>query len=258
MRPVFGLVATALVFAACLFLLNYDPGLGPADGSKPRLVVLCAAGLKGPVERLAKSFEADTGIPVTLELGGSQSLFAHLADPARRADVFLPADESYVRIARQTGLVGDGVPLARMRAVVITLKPASPPDWATLVSGRLRVAQADPAVAAVGKLTKDALAPAAWHVLHDATTVYKPTVADVLNGVRLGAVDAGIVWDAIVYPHPDLAAASLPELGGVTARVEAAVAARGANPLAAERFVRYLADPARGEAAFRDAGYAAR
>jgi molybdenum ABC transporter molybdate-binding protein len=258
MRPAFSLSATALVFASCLLLLNNDPGLGPSDGSKPRLVVLCAAGLKGPVEQLAQSFEADTGIPVTLELGGSQSLFAHLADPARRADVFLPADESYVRIAREKGLVGDGVPLARMQAVVITLKPATPPDWATLVSGRLKVAQADPAVAAVGKLTKQALTPADWQALHSATTVYKPTVADVLNAVRLGAVDAGIVWDAIVVPHADLVPAQLPELAGVTARVEAAVAARGANPLAAEQFVRYLADPARGGAAFRAAGYAAR
>jgi molybdenum ABC transporter molybdate-binding protein len=258
MRTVYGCLATILVLSICLVLLNADPGLGPADGAKPRLVVLCAAGLKGPVEQLARSFEADSGIAVTLELGGSQSLFAHLADPARRADVFLPADESYVRIARAKGLVGDGVPLARMQAVVITVQPASPPDWPALVSGRLKVAQADPAVAAVGKLTKDALAPADWQALDTATTVYKPTVADVLNAVRLGAVEAGIVWDAIVVPHADLAPRQLPELAGVTARVEAAVAVRGANPLAAEQFVRYLADPARGGVAFTAAGYPAR
>jgi len=254
-RAVIPFFASVVVLVICLALLHSDPGLGPTDVSKPRLVVLCAAGLKGPVERLAAAFEADTGIRVTLELGGSQSLFAHLADPHRRADVFLPADESYVRIARANGLVGEGVPLARMHAVVIALKPATPPDWATLVSGRHRVAQADPAVAAIGKLTKDGLPPANWQALDKATTVYKPTVADVLNAVRLGAVDSGIVWDAIVVPHLDLAAAVPPELAGVTARVEAAVAVRGASPAAAERFVRYLADPTRGGAAFRAAGY---
>jgi molybdate transport system substrate-binding protein len=256
MRPVYGFVATILVLVVCLLFLNSDPGFGSADGGKPRLVVLCAAGLKGPVEQLARSFEADTGIAVTLELGGSQSLFAHLDDPARRADVFLPADESYVRIAREKGLVGEGVPVAQMHAVVIVRAPAEPPTWSALVSGRLKVAQADPAVAAVGKLTKEALQPADWQALDAATTVYKPTVADVLNAVRLGAVDAGIVWDAIVHPHPDLTAATVPELAGVTARVEAAVAARGANPLAAKQFVRYLADSARGGSAFRAAGYA--
>jgi molybdate transport system substrate-binding protein len=256
MRAIHGFAATVLALIGSIILLNADPGLNPTDTARPRLVVLCAAGLKGPVEQLSRSFEADTGIPVTLELGGSQSLFAHLADPHRRADVFLPADESYVRIARGSGLVGEGVPLARMHAVVIALKPAAPPDWATLVSGRRRVAQADPAVAAVGKLTKETLAPADWQALDAATTVYKPTVADVLNAVRLGAVDCGIVWDAIVPPHPDLAAAAIPELAGVIARVEAAVAKQGANPVAAERFVRYLADPARGGAVFRAAGYA--
>ena len=110
----------------------------------------------------------------------------------------------------------------------------------------------------MGKLTKEALRPADWRALDAATTVYKPTVADVLNAVRLGAVDAGIVWDAIVLPHPDLVSSSPPQLEKVVARVEAAVAVNGPNRLAAERFVRYLADPARGGEAFRNAGYTAR
>ncbi len=258
MRPVHGFLASAVVLAGCLIFLHSNPGLGPDDSTHPRIVVLCAAGLKGPLEPLARSFEADTGIAVTLEFGGSQSLFTQLSDPGRRTDVFLPADESYVRLAREKGLVGEGVSLASMQGVVVVRKPALPPAWADLVSGRLRVAQADPSVAAIGKRTKEALSPGDWQTLHAATTVYKPTVADVLNAVRLGSVDAGIVWDAIVIPHPDLLAVNLPELAGVTARVEVAIAVRGPNPLGAERFVRYLADPARGGAVFRAAGYAGR
>src|SRR5262245_37171138 len=99
MRATHVFLTSAVVLFTCGFLLQSDPGLGPADAGRPRLVVLVAAGLKGPLEQLAASFEADTGIPVSLELGGSQSLFAHLADPHRRADVFLPADASYVRVA---------------------------------------------------------------------------------------------------------------------------------------------------------------
>ncbi|HEY2786575.1 MAG TPA: molybdate ABC transporter substrate-binding protein [Fimbriiglobus sp.] len=256
MRALHWFLGTAAVLAGCFFFLQSDPGLGPGDSSKPRIVVLCAAGLKGPLESIARSFESDTGIAVELDFGGSQTLFARLSDPHRPADVFLPADESYIRIAREKALVGGGTALVSMQAVVIVRKPASPPTWADLTSGRLRVAQADPSVAAVGRRTQEALAPADWRALNAATTVYKPTVSDVLNAVRLGGVDAGVVWDAIVLPHPDLLAVHLPQLAGVTARVEAAVAVKGPNPHATERFVRYLADPTRGGAAFRTAGYA--
>src|SRR6185436_18382884 len=98
--PAYSLLASILILAACLILL-IAPGLRTDDSARPRLVVLCAAGLKGPIDDLARSFEADTGIAVSLEFGGSQSLFAQLDDPGRKADVFLPADESYVRIARE-------------------------------------------------------------------------------------------------------------------------------------------------------------
>ena len=49
------------------------------------------------------------------------------------------------------------------------------------------------------------------------------TVNGVASTVRLGAADAGIVWDAVAHQSPQLTVVRLPELGGVTARVLVAV-----------------------------------
>jgi molybdenum ABC transporter molybdate-binding protein len=73
--------------------------------------------------------------------------------------------------------------------------------------------------------------------------------------VRLGSVDAGIVWDAVVAQQPDLTVVKLPELAGVTARVQLAVVKDSTQPTAALEFARYLAAPDKGLTHFRRHGF---
>ena len=93
-----------------------------------------------------------------------------------------------------------------------------------LMRDGVRIAQANPEAAAVGKVTKAALTKAGrWADLEKNIVVTKPTVNDVANDVVIGAVDAGFVWDATVRQNPHLEAVALPEFADVHAHVAVGV-----------------------------------
>ena len=87
------------------------------------------------------------------------------------------------------------------------------------------------------------------------TQVFKLTVNDVANDINVGAVDAGIVWDATISQYPGLEAVPIPELSKKKAHVCVAVLKTCKEPTAALRFARYLAARDKGLEEFKRAGF---
>lgn len=254
--PVLVVAGTLLVLGVCGYLLVRGGGeAGPAAG-RP-LVVLCAAALKPAMTATAADFERETGTPVVFDFGNSGEVLARAGRRAD-ADLFLPADDSFVRLAEERGLVAEVAPLARMRAVVVT-RPGNPRGivtYADLLKPDLKLGQANPDAAAIGKVTRDRLRKAGrWDALAANTRVQHATVTDALNAVQFGATDAAIVWDVVAATDPSLAVVRLPELDGATGRVELALLKSSPDPEAARRFVRFVRDPERGGRYFRAAGF---
>jgi molybdenum ABC transporter molybdate-binding protein len=248
-------LASVGLLAVLVALLLWSPDEG-ADGDGP-VVVYCAAGIKASVEAVAKEYEAKYGVPVQIQYGASATLLANV-EVSRRGDLYLPADDSYIETARAKGLLAETIPLATMRPVLAV--PRGNPRGITSLGGLLRedvrIAQANPDAAAVGKLTRDALTRSGhWEAVGRRTTVYKPTVNDVANDVQLGTVDAGFVWDALVRQVPGLEAVPLPELDGTRAHVSVGVLASCTQPAAALRFARYLGARDRGLVEFERCGF---
>ena len=246
-----GLLAVgSLVVLAGLAVVLFRPGRSPA------VVVFCAAALRPAMEATAAGFTRDTGRAVEFRFGNSETMLAQAGRPGD-GDLFAPADDSYVRLAEERGLVASTRPLARMRAVVLAA-PGNPYHVRTLddlTGGSLRVAQATPDGAAVGKVTRDHLrATGRWDALAGRTTVYVGTVTDAANAVQVGAVDAAVVWDAVAFQYPKLATVRLPELDGAVGRVAVAVLKGGPSGADAERFADYAAGPG-GKAAFGANGF---
>jgi molybdenum ABC transporter molybdate-binding protein len=221
-------------------------------------VAYVAPAVRVPAEAIARDYEAETGRRVELRFGASEDILtkAGMVNPSDPADLFLPADESYIQMARERGLVAEQVPAATMRAVVLTAKgnPKGIAAWPDLLRDGVKVAVPNPA-AAVGKLTRDHLAATGrWAALlpHAVDT---GTVTEAANAARVGSVDAAMVWDAVAANYPGQEVLLLPELAGVTARVEVAVLSQSADPAAALRFARY-ATADRGLRHFRVAGFA--
>ena len=242
--------AASLALLAVLVARLASPPPAAAEGP---ILVYCAAGLRPPIEACL----AASGQKADLSYGGSQTLLVN-AEVSRRGDLFIPGDEGYLRLAREKGLLAETVPLARMRAVLAVRKgnPKGIRSLDDLAKPDLKLAQANPEAAAVGKLVKAALEKAGrWALVKEHTAVLKPTVNEVANDLKLGAADAGFVWDATVKQYPELEAVAIPEVAGVTANISAGVLKTSARPAAALRFARWLASSDRGGPAFAKDGY---
>lgn len=250
-------LGSVAVMAGLIALLAYTPGNKPAAGVKP-LVVYCAAGIKPPVEQIARQYEQEFGVPIRLQYGGSNTLVANI-EISRVGDLYLPADDSYIDMAREKGLLEEVIPVARMHVVLAVAKgnPKHVDGMEDLLRGDVVLAQANPDAAAVGKLTRDALtASGHWDEINRRTKVFKPTVPDVAADVKVGTVDASFVWDVTVKQMaPALEAVQLPELKDAVAEVGICVLKSSEQPTAALRFARYLAARDKGLATFQKHGF---
>jgi molybdate transport system substrate-binding protein len=256
-------VALAALVAALYWLPTGDAG--PAAGStRPSsstgsILVYCAAGVRKPVEAAARAYEREHGVRVQLQYGGSQTLLTN-AKLANTGDLYVPADDAYVELARNEGLIAETAALATMRPVLAVRRgnPKSIRSLADLARDDVRIGLADPKAAAIGKVVADALAAAGkWSPIERRVTVTKPTVNDVATDVHLGTIDAAFVWDATVRQMPGQleAVADVPELRGRVSTVSGCVLKTAADPAAAGRFLRYLSSSDRGAPQFEAAGF---
>ena len=69
------------------------------EGSEP-LVVYCAEALRMPLEASARDYEQKFGQKVYLHFGPSQTILTNLLI-TKQGDLFLPADDSYIDLARK-------------------------------------------------------------------------------------------------------------------------------------------------------------
>lgn len=227
-----------------------------AGGGRP-LVVYCAAGIQPPVEAVVRAYEREFGVVVQLQYGGSQTLLANI-EKAKIGDLYLPADDSYVELAKAKGLIAETIPLARQTAILAVRKgnPKQIHSIRDLMRDDVRVAQANPDAAAIGKVTRDALRSAGlWDALERKTTVFKGTVNDVANDVKVGAVDAGFIWDAQLAQYPELDRVDAPQLAGATSLISVCVLKSAEQATAALRFARYLGARDKGLIEFAKYGY---
>ncbi len=245
-----GSLALLAAMAGLLLLTSPNPSQGP-------VVLFCAAGLRPAVEAAAKDYEKDCGVAVHLQYGGSQTILAN-AEVSRTGDLYLPADETYMDLARAKGLLDEAILLARMRPVLAVRKgnPKGIRGLPDLVREGVRVVQANPDAAAIGKFVRDALRRTGeWEKLKERTLDFKSTVNEVANDLKLGSADAGFVWDATVKQYPELEAVEVPALAGSEARISVGVLRSSRQPAAALRFARFLAARDRGQREFARQGF---
>lgn len=251
----------SIIVAALLAAGLYKHATAHED---PPLVVLAAVSLRSTVEAAAFEYEAETGRAVKLRYGASDEMLHNVIFPpdlAAPADVFLPADDSYIKQAHDLGLIDREFPLATMRPVVLTSRgnPKAIAQWADLTREDVTVSLADP-TAAIGKLVRVRLiADGKWRTVAP-RVVGSGTVVDSANATKIGSADAAIVWDVVAAryigdPEPRQVALALPELADIVARVSVATLNQSRDQAEARRFARYLTSK-RGANHFRAAGFA--
>jgi molybdate transport system substrate-binding protein len=249
--------AVGALIASVVVLVVLSLALSRHQAPSQQLTIYCAAGLREPMEAIRAAYQKENNLELTIQYGGSSTLLGNLRLD-NDADLFLPADDSYIDIAKNENLVTEEFPIAKMRPVVAVKKgnPLGIHSLNDLLNKDVRISMTDPAAAATGNLVQEALEQIGkWETFNSRVTVFKGTVSEVAADLQVGAADAAIIWDAMLKQLPAFEEAPLPELADVTANVVVGVVAKGKHAQAARNVAQYLAAPDKGQRFFIDAGF---
>jgi len=258
MNPMRSVAWGSLVaIAGLVALLAWNSSPPARSPVRESLVVYCAAGLKPAVEAAAADYQREQQGAIQLQYGGSGTLLNNLK-VARRGDLFIPGDAGFVELGRSNRLLAEVLPLARMSAVIAVPRgnPKGIASVRDLLRDGVRLSLGNPDSVAIGTVARAALVRSGdWPALSARALVFKPTVNDVANDVKLAAVDAGIVWDATLRQYPELEAVRVPELATARSEVSVCVLRSSTRPTEALRFARYLSARDRGMRRFQESGF---
>jgi molybdenum ABC transporter molybdate-binding protein len=264
-----GAVAAIIAFSALLYTG------GPQAGDDAHVLrVQCAAGLREPMERIARMYENEPankqrGLTIALNYGGSDLLLSQLEiNKFDKSDLFLAADDQFTDQAKQKGLAAECLPLAWQRPVIVVSKgnPKEIESFDDLLREDVRLVTGNPQETAIGKAVRKQLSSLKlentdrWQQLEQQIIrrgVFKPTVTDAANDVKIGAIDAAIVWDstAVMPSYRDaFDVIHLDEFETDPSLVTLCVLNSSPNAAAALKFARYVAARDRGLKVFEEMG----
>jgi molybdenum ABC transporter molybdate-binding protein len=247
------LLGTVCLIGVLVFVLKV--GTSPRDTDSELLIVYSAAGMRVPMEQIVDDYMAEYGVMIEIQFNGSNTLLNQLqTDKFTAVDLYIAADDFYTDKAVELGLASETIPIAHQRPVIAVHKNSKKAirSLDDLLRDDVIVAIANPDQAAVGKATRNQLAKIIvgdtnrWAQLEAHVTksgVFKPTVNDIANDIKIGSVDAAIVWDSTVTMpkfKEDLVAVPIPELDGDPNLVSIAVLRSSPNKPSALRFARYV------------------
>lgn len=257
-RTVFIMVASlAAVCALFLLLMDNDAASKPGTTSDQPVMLHCAASNYAVLEAIAAEYEAEYGRKVQIQSGPSQSLLSSI-EVSGAGELFLPADDSFLQIGRDKNLISEILPIARMQGVIAVRRgnPKQIKSFNDLLRDDVQLVQANTDASAIGKLTRKILkATGQWEELDQATDAYLGTVTDVAKDLSVGAADAGIVYDAVLHPYPDLEFVELDEFRQLDSQVSIGVISTSRLPTAALHFARYVSAHDRGQKHYAEHGY---
>ncbi len=255
------LLGSVVVVVALMFLMSSSTPKRPAgnnpSGEAEPLVLFCAASNRAVMESIKTQYEREFHRSIQIQYGASQTLLASI-EVSGTGDLFLPADDSFIDMGSQKGLLSEVLPLATMRGVVAVKRgnPKGVRAFPDLLRADIRLVQASPEASAIGKRTREALIENKhWDRLESATLAFQTTVTDVANDLVVESADAGIIYDAILKSYPKLESIELPELSGIVSQVSLAVISGSKQPQAALHFARYVAARDRGLKHYADHGF---
>jgi len=252
-RPVLVLISLlALLAAALWWLVNDQNEILPGRGS---LLVHCGAGMRKPMNEIARQYEEEFGVKVILQFGGSGALESQLE--VAGGDLYLPADQSYLESVRSKGLLRESMPVTKLSAGIVVPKgnPKGISSLQDLAREGMKISLGEKS-ASVGKYT--------WKVLNledllggiePNVIVTKPTVNMIVEDVAMGAVDASIAWDAVAKSFPEVEWIPVPEFTKRSKLAGIGVLASSKDATRALHFARYVTSRDRGRKVFSEMGF---
>jgi molybdate transport system substrate-binding protein len=226
---------------------------------RPAVTVFAAISLTEPLERLAAAFKSATGVEVTLNLSGSNTLATQILNGGP-ADVFVSADEVQMDRVASAGLLAAGTRRQLLSNRLVVIVPAAstipfqvPADLAG--PSVTRFAIGDPEAVPAGRYAATYLkARGVWAQL-ESRLVYFPHVRATATAVAQGVAQAGIVYRTDARAEQGVRVLlEIDEDPHWAIRYPAAIVARAPHPDAARRFLVFLEQPS-SRKVFEEAGF---
>ena len=226
-------------------------------GGQPRgsLYVLVGAGIRRALEPLKADFEKTHNCTVRVNYAGAGTLLGQLQTGAQ-ADLYLPGDMWYVDRAAERGMVASRR-LVAWFVPVIGVRKGNPKGIKTLedlARPGLRVGLGRAEACAIGNVSQTILRDYALDGKVKAE-FEALTVNRLADQVKMGALDAALIWDAVAKQYPqDIEEVRLEDGMFYAAPLAIAVLKRSKNKALAQEFADFAASEA-GAKHFRDNFY---
>jgi molybdate transport system substrate-binding protein len=244
-----GLLAGAVLNASCF---------GCGQRRESQLMLHCGAGIRPPVAELVEAFGRRHGVKVECNFAGSEVLLSTIKLRGS-GDLYMPGDEYYVKLAEKHGLIASSETVCFLVPVILVQKgnARNISSLADLVRPGVKVGLGDPRICAIGRLMPELFAKngLSWEAARGEVKYWSPTVNELGDKVKLGALDAVIVWDAVAAYYADAAdAIAIPPKQNVISTVAVGLLNSSRNLTLARDFVALLTS-AEGKAIFRKHHY---
>lgn len=244
----------AALAAVCLVLSTAVPA-GAATAAELHAYV--GAGLRPPVDTLIEMFQAEAGIAVHAEYGGSGQLLSRFQETGK-GDLFIPGSTLYTDKLRNQGSIAEVRALVLHGPVLaVTLDQASTiTSFADLAKPGVRLGLGDPQAMALGRTAEEILNKSGQgEAIRRNVTVHAATVKQLALYVLDGNVDAAIIGMADAAQNAGkLVFVTIPADWYTPDQVPVAVLTTAVDPVAAKRFADFLASE-RGLAVFQRFGF---
>jgi molybdate transport system substrate-binding protein len=247
---------------AVVILLGYlvmsPPKRLTDSDSSDSVMLFCAAGVQLPVADTIHQINEELNLKVEVLYSGTGVLLNNLRT-AKKGDLYLAADTSFIDLAKSYDLIDETVPLAKIRPVIAVYKgnPKKIKSLADLLKKDIKFALANEG-ASIGKVSKKVLEKIGkWNEYKKKASVFKPTVNDIALDVKLKTVDAAIIWDANARQMKELEYVSVPELDKEVQEITIAVLKTCQDPATSLKVCRYLQAPEKGQKNFEKYHYEA-
>jgi len=166
------------------------------------IVVLCGASMRAPMEEIKKQYESISGDKILMNYGGSGELCTQIK-LSGDGDVFV-AHDPFVPWAEEQGLLDKSSTIGYLNIVIVVPKKSEISSFNDLTKPGIRLGIGDTTYSTSGQVVKNALknAPFGNAIMSNVVAQSKGHQTR-CNYIINGALDAGIVWNAVAETFRD-------------------------------------------------------
>ncbi|MEG1448807.1 MAG: molybdate ABC transporter substrate-binding protein [Oscillospiraceae bacterium] len=181
------------------------------DAQQQSLFVYCGAGLKKPMEKIAKLYEEKNGVKIEYTYAGSAQLISQL-ELSGKGDVFIIGSETVYEKAKEKGLVGDYSLVAHHTPAIGVPKgnPKNIQSLSDLAKDGVKVILGDKEANAIGKTAAQILKKNALEAIENNVIATPATVNEIVTALASKECDAAIITKDGVFGNEDIEIIEIP------------------------------------------------